>query len=76
MSDNHEFIIPAGNPVKKFPSRLQELYLSTPGFLPCWQKSIRKGIFRVHGTGNILPAGWLYCSRRDDNYGFKQITVD
>ena len=27
MSDNHEFIILVGNPVKKFPSRLQELYL-------------------------------------------------
>ena len=27
MSDNHEFIIPVGNPVKKFPSGLQELYL-------------------------------------------------
>ena len=35
-----------------------EKVLDTPVFLPCWQKSIRKGIFRVHGTGNILPAGW------------------
>ncbi|MEY8331436.1 hypothetical protein AALB81_19330 [Lachnospiraceae bacterium 48-33] len=61
MSDNYEFIILAGNPVKKFPSRLQELYLSTPGFLPCWQKSIRKDIFRVHGTGNIsfCPGGCI-----------------
>ena len=53
-----------------------EKVLDTPVFLPCCQKSMRKGIFRVHGTGNILLAGWLYCSRRDDNYGFKQITAD
>ena len=27
MSGNHETIIPTGNPVKRFPSGLQELYL-------------------------------------------------
>lgn len=27
MSGNHETIIPAGNPVKRFPAGLQELYL-------------------------------------------------
>lgn len=53
-----------------------EKVLDTPVFLPYWQKSIRKGIFRVHGTGNILPAGWLYCSRRDDNYGVASIIYE
>ena len=44
-----------------------EKILDMPGFLPCWQKSTRKGIFRVHGTGNILPVKRLYyrdCSEK------------
>ena len=38
--------------------------LDMPGFLPCWQKSIKRGIFHVHGMGNILPVRRLYCSDR------------
>lgn len=30
-------------------------------------------VFRRHCQRFFHLAGWLYCSRRDDNYGFKQI---
>ena len=41
-----------------------EKILDISVFLPCWQKSIKRGIFHVHGTGNILPVRRSYCSGR------------
>ncbi len=73
MSDNHEFIIPAGNPVKKFPSRLQELYLSVceNGQPPiCHQRlteqNLKRLIRKIHKRKTLGAS--LSCPDRNEDY--------
>lgn len=73
MSGNHEIIIPAGNPVKRFPAGLQELYLDVceyGGPPICHQrlteKNLKQLIRKIHKR-KILGAV-LSCPDRDENY--------
>lgn len=73
MSNSHEMIIPVGNPVKKFPSGLQELYLDVcedkePPI--CHQrlteKNLKQLIWKIHKR-KVLGAV-LSCPDRDGDY--------
>lgn len=73
MSGNHETIIPAGNPVKKFPSGLQEFYLdvSEYGEPPiCHQrlteKNLKQLIRKIHKRKVMGVV--LSCPDSDGNY--------
>ena len=73
MSGNHETIIPAGNPVKKFPSGLQEFYLDVSGCGEppiCHQrlteKNLKQLIRKIHKR-KVLGAV-LSCPDRDEDY--------
>ena len=73
MSDNHEFIIPVGNPVKKFPFGLQELYLDVceNGQPPiCYQRlkenNLKRLIRKIHKRKTLGAS--LSCPDRNEDY--------
>lgn len=73
MSGNHETIIPAGNPVKRFPTGLQELYLNVceDGQPPiCHQrlteKNLKQLIRKIHKRKTLGAS--LSCQDRDEDY--------
>ncbi|MDE6620734.1 MAG: hypothetical protein K2K74_09675 [Lachnospiraceae bacterium] len=73
MSGNHETIIPAGNPVKKFPSGLQEFYLDVSEYRKppiCHQrlteKNLKQLLRKIHKRKRLGAV--LSCPDRDENY--------
>ena len=74
MSDNHKIIIPAGNPVKKFPSELQELYLKVCEYgeppinhQKLTEKNLKQLIRKIHKR-KVLGAVLSYPDKDEDYF--------